>query len=656
MYISNIKMRNFRLLNDTVLDLKKDLSLLIGRNNSGKTSFLVLFEKFYNNGGFNYNDFSLSLRKKLNNINEDTDINEFSIRMVLEIEYNEEDNLEYLSEFILDLDPDVNTVKIAFECAIDKKNLLKDLINIDKNDVENYIMKNINRYLQESIYVFENDKDLENDGRHKLIKKDINVVKKIINFQIIHAKRNVSSSEENKIGKKILSSLTTKYFNSKNKSSNDLFGDINKLIIKMDNSLDATYENFFGTFLQKSKEFLDLKNLKVISNLQSKELLEYSSQVVYGFDNNHLPEHLNGLGFMNILYLLLQIEISKDNFHNDKKDINLLFIEEPEAHTHPQMQYIFAREIEKILKGINSLQTVITTHSSHIVSQCDFENIRYMKKKEDNDGFENTEIRNFHTALSEKYKSEEEFKFVKQYLTIQSAELFFANKIIFIEGTTEKMLLPYFINKFDKEMMAKDLSYIPLSSQNITILEVGANAKAFHAFLDFLEIKTLIITDIDTTRMVENEKGKERYNACEVSQAQNTSNSTIKFYLKAPEGITSTLFVDWLKNLISGSLEDYSDSIKVVYQTEEKNYHGRSFEDAFININIETIKKKKDILQGLKNKGKIDVINDIYELTEKILDKKSDFASSLLYLSLADEEVEWEIPSYIRGGLSWIAK
>ena len=40
---------------------------------------------------------------------------------------------------------------------------------------------------------------------------------------------------------------------------------------------------------------------------------------------------------------------------------------------------------------------------------------------------------------------------------------------------------------------------VKLSSQNISIIEIGANAKAFNHFIDFLGIKALIITDIDTT-------------------------------------------------------------------------------------------------------------------------------------------------------------
>ena len=217
----------------------------------------------------------------------------------------------------------------------------------------------------------------------------------------------------------------------------------------MDVALDKNYESFFEDFLKNSKKFLSLEKLSVVSNIQSKMLFDNSSQVIYGSDKSHLPEYLNGLGYMNILYLLLQIEIKKENFKNQNKDINLLFIEEPEAHTHPQMQYIFANEINSVLRAIVNLQTLITSHSSHIVSQSDFEDIRYLKLANN----DNVEIRNFHTELKEKYSTEpEQFKFLKQYLNIQSAELFFASKVIFIEGITERMLLPYFIQKFDENL------------------------------------------------------------------------------------------------------------------------------------------------------------------------------------------------------------
>lgn len=90
------------------------------------------------------------------------------------------------------------------------------------------------------------------------------------------------------------------------------------------------------------------------------------------------------------------------------------------------------------------------------------------------------------------------------------------------------------------------------------------------------------------------------------------------------------------------------------YQCEEDGYYPRSFEDAFINVNLATLKKHQNQLLGLKNTDEIDTNDNIYDLTQKIIDKKSDFASSLLYVAYTDKSVEWTTPKYIREGLEWL--
>lgn len=40
MHISKITVRNYRLLKDFSVDLEENLSLIVGKNNSGKTSLL----------------------------------------------------------------------------------------------------------------------------------------------------------------------------------------------------------------------------------------------------------------------------------------------------------------------------------------------------------------------------------------------------------------------------------------------------------------------------------------------------------------------------------------------------------------------------------------------------------------------------------------
>ncbi|UXJ53510.1 ATP-dependent nuclease [Pseudomonas citronellolis] len=647
MKIRRIKAQNFRMLKNSMLELQPELSLLIGRNNSGKTSFLILFEKFYSDSSnFTFDDFPIEHRKEILDIAEDTDESNLAIRMLLEIEYSETDDLDQLSNFILDLDDSSNTVKILFECSIDKKRLLKDLEDSD-SDKSRYIRKYLSNYLKKNIFALENE-DHISSLREGLVHRDIKKIKDLINFEIIHAKRDVASSEG---GKKILSKLTTQYFNKKNNEP-ALFDPINDLIISMDESLEKAYTTFFDQFLDTSKKFLGINNIKVISNLESNEILENSSQVVYGADQSFLPETFNGLGHMNILYLLLTIEIKKESFTKNHRQINLLFIEEPEAHTHPQMQYIFSNKIKSLLSEIENLQTLITTHSSHIVSQCDFKDVRYFRCNNSQ-----VEIKNFHSELKSKYAADiDSFNFIEQYLTLNSCELFFASKVVFIEGISERILWPYFVEKQDFENK-HNTDYVPISSQNITILEAGANAKAFQPFLELLEIKTLIITDIDTTKFEKDgDKSKGGYIACRVTEATHTSNATLKYYLSAPEHKKEEEFKAWFKNFIEHKLTESNKLVKVSYQTFENGYNGRSFEDAFYNINKDKIELFISKISGIKNTDQLKSYSDPYEAIENIISKKSTFASSLLYLALTNSDATWETPQYIKDGLEWIAQ
>ena len=69
--------------------------------------------------------------------------------------------------------------------------------------------------------------------------------------------------------------------------------------------------------------------------------------------------------------------------------------------------------------------------------------------------------------------------------------MFFADKIIMVEGTVERLLLP--------EMIRMDAPN--LLSQYISIIEVGgAYALNFKEFLDFINVKTLLITDLDSVK------------------------------------------------------------------------------------------------------------------------------------------------------------
>ena len=66
MYIKNLSVLNFRLLENVNLSLEKRTTVIVGRNNSGKTSLTELFRRLLTDKSPNFRleDFSLSTHEK----------------------------------------------------------------------------------------------------------------------------------------------------------------------------------------------------------------------------------------------------------------------------------------------------------------------------------------------------------------------------------------------------------------------------------------------------------------------------------------------------------------------------------------------------------------------------------------------------------------
>ena len=670
MRITKLNIQNFRLLKNFSIDLEEELSLVIGKNNTGKTSLLTVLDKFLNDTkSFSYNDFNIDFKKDLKRIVEEETIDEEDytpegIKLKIFIEYTETDNLANISRVLMDLDPNNNMIVLGFEYALSYENIkklesdyqeYKDRLNPseENTDVFNkFLEKEYSNYFKINKYSFEykiSEKKLNEKNFIRLDDENISI-KNIINFKYISAKRDVTNKErENTLSKKT-SELYKKFDNEDNQNTIQKF---KEQLAETDNDLNKIYSDLFKDVIEKVKTFGGIKlnetNINIISTLQHKELLEGNTTVFYNRGDNRLPENYNGLGYMNLINMIFEIEIKIQEFKKSKEekpsDINLLFIEEPEAHTHPQMQYVFIKNIKNLLKdgvkrddGENrKLQYIITTHSSHIVADSNFDDIKYVMSN--NEG--NIIAKNISQLIEEYKEDNKQYQFLKQYLTISRAEIFFADKAILIEGDTERILMPTFMKKVDIE--DNSTSVLPLLSQNISIIEVGAYSKIFDKFISFLGIKTLIITDIDSI----NDEGE----ACCVIEGIDTSNTAIKHFLPS---------IDW-KNLKILPEEDRKKSIGnstllICYQQEEENYHARSFEDAFIHINKDFINSNIGDFRGLKNKKSFeDNSKDAYDLAQECIDKKTHFALDILYHS--DENFSnWKIPAYIKNGLLWLKK
>jgi predicted ATP-dependent endonuclease of OLD family len=698
MNIFKIEIENYRLLKDFSVDLEKELSLVIGKNNTGKTSILSILNKFLNSSErnkFYFDDFNIDFKKKLKEkieaeeaIEEDN-YKSLGIRLRLFIEYTEEDNLANISRVMMDLDPDNNVIVIGFSYTLDYNkyiSLRNDYREFEakekqkgqkKQNESSYTLRtlidflnfNHTEYFNLSQYSLTYDTVSKKASENTSINlKDEKIsIADIINFKFISAKREVANKDIDKT----LSGQTSRIYRrtETNNEQNKAVEDFKDKLSETDTHLSGIYKKLFEDIVGKVRDFGGVKinesEIEIISTLQHRELLEGNTTVVYkheGDEENRLPEHYNGLGYMNLLSMIFEIEILVNEFkkEKDKKpaDINLLFIEEPEAHTHPQMQYVFIKNIKKLLgEGVKRedgenryLQSIISTHSACIVADSDFDDIKYLKRDKEV-GVLAKNLKD----LKSKYKNEtNQYQFLKQYLTINRAEIFFADKAVLIEGDTERILIPTIMRKVDIEEENKHNKsgekdeHLPLLSQNISIIEVGAYSQIFEKFIDFLGIKSLVITDIDSIKKVEAEDGNTKKEACLVVDGIGTSNTAILHYFPK---------TDWndLKQLSRDNRLLKEGELLIAYQIKEQGYHARSFEDAFIHINKAYLKDNKDSFRGLQNKSNFENGMGAYELAEKCIKKKTHFALDILYHS-NDDFSNWKIPAYIKEGLLWLKK
>ena len=125
MRIVRAKIENFRLLRDVELGLEQRTTLIVGRNNSGKTSIAELFRRLLSGGGlaFRLEDFSLgcheSFWQALLAYRVDPNANVLeqlpSIRLVLDIGYDADSpDLGPLGNCIIDLNEDCHEARLEF--------------------------------------------------------------------------------------------------------------------------------------------------------------------------------------------------------------------------------------------------------------------------------------------------------------------------------------------------------------------------------------------------------------------------------------------------------------------------------------------------------------------------------------------------------------
>lgn len=649
MQLTKIRIKNYRLLIDAELDVHKETTLIVGRNNTAKTSCIDCISTVLGGKDFSYDDYPLQKRKELHSLfakfmAKEISFSELSEKIpIISIEFiidytadDLEDNLGALSAFIIDIDIDTTDalIRAEYRIKIEEKSLWsllekgfykEGVCACDTEEAHDIIVSNFTKIFGLKFYAV-NPKNIEDRQA-----KNANELLQLFPFYSIPAERILG--EDGTQRNNTLSELISSFFDVNEEELDpevateiinlrQIIEKANRDVQKQSNEILSSVVNSAIGFGYPNAEELQLgvtTQLKIDDQIKNQTKLSYISDL----SDESLPSSHNGLGYKNLIKMeFLLAAFAKDVEKHGEACIPLLFIEEPESHMHPQMQHAFADYLETFLEKISNvhIQTFLTSHSAHIANTMDFSKIRYAQK----------------TALGVIYKNLQSFAksnadnmdFIKKYLTLSRCDLFFADKVIFVEGASERLLLPDMITKCEKAGLFDSVTY-RLSAQYYALIEIGgAYAYKFIPFAKFLEIPCLILTDIDSI--------KDGQAKAFVSEGKTTSNSTIKWWMRKVKSLSEDDATPIeLSEIIALTMDQKtSDKCHIEFQTKENDLCGRSLEESIMNV----------------NRSYYRLVEPVTEKSLAFKDKsKMDFA-----LELICDNPDYEIPQYIKDGLVWL--
>ena len=485
MFISKIKIQGYRNFKNHEIIFNEGINVIIGHNNAGKSNLLralsivmdpqairkLSIYDFYQNvplDDLQKNPpcvtISLSIRQS-NDAYEGSDdlatVRTFLTKLEEPYEalltykfFLPEDKIEEYKKALSDLNGSNDNEKRQHAWTIIQRDYLRYYVSkIWGGDPDLQEQANIDDLRKFDFHFLDAIRDVERDmltGRNTLLRE---VIDFFLDYDIKHDQTKISQEKIEEIKSRhneflvkcqpVLNMLRTRILDGKNE------------ILEYANETGASFNNAepdFNGIITESDLYAALSLI-----------IEYKEK---GF---MIPASYNGLGYNNLIFislLLSKMQIDSDGAYlgSNAKVFPILAIEEPEAHLHPSMQYKFLTFLQRNLKEKKKTRQIfITTHSTQITSAVNIEQIICLH----NDG-ENTKI-GYPAKVFNPLEGEDDTKlklskaYVQRFLDATKSDMLFAQKIIFVEGIAEELLIPTF---------AKYLGY-SLEDYHIAIINVG---------------------------------------------------------------------------------------------------------------------------------------------------------------------------------------
>lgn len=724
MKITSFSLKSYRRLADVTLVLDDKTTILVGANNSGKTSCIGALHTFLKSpDNLKIRDISKQNWKKIQKlgmqIEQEFPTNEkmqelsddlVSLLPRLDIEISATASEAYMVRNILpDLEwcggalsvrmtYEANDISILFREFFDARAIVSrhhDKVSLWPKDLCDFLEKgrNFSKYIKQKHYILSKYVEAtanevlqpNKEGTVKEVLQPLKseALKKLIRVDVISEQRGLGAEDSNDQNgpyseKQRLNKLLRDYYDRiLNPEDFPAVQDLE--VLGQQQLLEKGFTDRLNEQFQAP--FLELKNMgypgiggnpsvEIAAKISGMDALQKASSIQYRFgkdDEEFLPESYLGLGYQNLIYLTFRLLEFRDkwmrvgkssssagNAEEQIEPIHLVLLEEPEVNLHAQVQRVFVSKAYSTLRNHSYLrdkdtikdnpeyqtQLVISTHSSHIVDDVDFKDLRYFQRNDANEtiAMDHTSIAN----MSELFATpKNELLFVKKHLKLTHCDIFFADAIIFVEGQAERLLVPEFISK----------NFPGLSNRYISLLEVsGAHTHMYRKLVEKLGVITLVLTDLDSVGLDDKSCPPKK----EVNQK--TSNNTLKLWHPKKEALDELVELPEADHAtLSKSAPLYIAYQKPV-QISEKEVLSRTFEDALILANFDN--PYFEAIPTLKS-AKTNFEKDASSLSKSLYDyvqglKKGDFAFNCL-LHLADNEANsFNPPEYISDGLTWL--
>ncbi len=462
MHISNLKIKNFRAIENLELSFNKGLNVLIGENNSGKTAIIDLLRLIFDKSNYPHEIYWKETDLRIGSTDEIKPI-EFEIKFKIDNK-----NEKYWFN-------DLHIVEIG-----------------ENNNMQDF---------------------LEIHGKITLINSN--------NSRKIKREFWGGKDFENKIPWEVWNSLNYTYLSPLRDVNRDLRPTNNNLLSKLflniaDLKDDEEYKEKMASIIKenfdneewiellnegKDKITTHLKEMKFIDDFQDIDInfstFEYEDivkklilQLPVDLDDetnkiNYFNLYQNGLGYNNLIYASTIFGDIIQRKELLKQDYNLLLIEEPEAHLHPQLESTFFRYLQK-LDITNEFQIIVSSHSPTITAKTKLDKVIVMKNINNNI---------YATSIKDTCLKNEDKIFLKKFLDVTKSQLFFSNGVILVEGISEALLLPIFAKMLGEEY--------DLEKNGIEVIVTGISFQRYSGLFNSddpnkrLNFKCAVLTDDD---------------------------------------------------------------------------------------------------------------------------------------------------------------